>query len=127
MQCLNQKTNKYYNIHSQYKSNLLMVSQKLKRKNHFSGIYCFYLLHDGLYEETITNHASGIYEWRPEWCKAQYTYDDAKFHLDLPIYNFEEAITYVGDITGTSTIPLVNSNMIQFLPYDKDICLYQVS
>jgi hypothetical protein len=34
-------------------------------------------------------------------------------------YNFEEAITYVGDITGTSTIPLVNSNAIQFLPYDK--------
>ena len=34
-------------------------------------------------------------------------------------YNFEEAITYVGDITGTDTIPLVNSNMIQFLPYDK--------
>ena len=34
-------------------------------------------------------------------------------------YNFEEAITYVGDITGTGTIPLVNSNMIQFLPYDK--------
>ena len=34
-------------------------------------------------------------------------------------YSFEEAITYVGDITGTDTIPLVNSNMIQFLPYDK--------
>jgi len=34
-------------------------------------------------------------------------------------YNFEEAITYVGDITGTNTIPLVDSNMIQFLPYDK--------
>ena len=34
-------------------------------------------------------------------------------------YNFEEAITYVGDISGTGTIPLVHSNMIQFLPYDK--------
>ena len=34
-------------------------------------------------------------------------------------YNFEEALTYVGDITGTGTIPLVNSNMIKFLPYDK--------
>mgnify|MGYP003643002303 CR=1 FL=1 len=34
-------------------------------------------------------------------------------------YNFEEAITYVGDITGIDTIPLINSNMIQFLPYDK--------
>ena len=34
-------------------------------------------------------------------------------------YNFEEAITYVGDITGTGTIPLVHSNMVQFLPWDK--------
>jgi len=34
-------------------------------------------------------------------------------------YNFEEAITYVGDISGTGTIPLVHSNMVQFLPYDK--------
>tara|TARA_R110002020_G_scaffold238021_1_gene450426 strand:- start:4943 stop:5650 length:708 start_codon:yes stop_codon:yes gene_type:complete len=34
-------------------------------------------------------------------------------------YNFEEALTYVGDITGRGTIPLINSNMIQFLPYDK--------
>jgi len=34
-------------------------------------------------------------------------------------YNFEEAITYVGDITGANSIPMVNSNMIQFLPYDK--------
>ena len=29
-------------------------------------------------------------------------------------YNFEEAISYVGDTTGTSTIPLVNSNTIKF-------------
>ena len=34
-------------------------------------------------------------------------------------YNFEEAITYVGDVSGIKTIPMVNSNMIQFLPYDK--------
>ena len=34
-------------------------------------------------------------------------------------YNFEEAITYVGDITGIGTIPMVSSNIIQFLPYDK--------
>ena len=43
-------------------------------------------------DELAIKTASGIYEWRPEWCKAQYTYDDAKFHLDLPICNFEEAI-----------------------------------
>ena len=43
-------------------------------------------------DELAIKTASGIYEWRPEWCKAQYSYDDAKFHLDLPIYNFEEAI-----------------------------------
>ena len=43
-------------------------------------------------DELAIKTASGIYEWRPEWCKAQYTYDDAKFHLDLPIYSFEEAI-----------------------------------
>ena len=34
-------------------------------------------------------------------------------------YNFEEAITYVGDITGRGTIPMVNSNTIEWLPYDK--------
>ena len=34
-------------------------------------------------------------------------------------YNFEEAISYVGDISGTGTIPIVNSNTIQWLPYDK--------
>ena len=34
-------------------------------------------------------------------------------------YNFEEAISYVGDVSGTSTIPFVNSNVIQWLPYDK--------
>ena len=34
-------------------------------------------------------------------------------------YNFEEALTHVGDITGTGTIPIVNSNMVKFLTYDK--------
>lgn len=34
-------------------------------------------------------------------------------------YNFEEAITYVGDVTGQGTIPMVNSNTIQWLPFDK--------
>jgi len=46
------------------------------------------------------------------------------YRTDKPIpktirYNFEEAITYVGDVTGTGTIPMINSNMIQWLPYDK--------
>ena len=34
-------------------------------------------------------------------------------------YNFEEAISYVGNISGTGTIPFINSNTIQWLPYDK--------
>ena len=34
-------------------------------------------------------------------------------------FNFEEAITHVGDVTGTGTIPFVHSNHVQFLPYDK--------
>ena len=34
-------------------------------------------------------------------------------------YNFEEAISHVGDVTGFGTIPMVNSNTIQWLPYDK--------
>ena len=34
-------------------------------------------------------------------------------------YNFEEAITHVGDVTGIGTIPMVSSNTIQWLPYDK--------
>ena len=34
-------------------------------------------------------------------------------------YNFEEAISHVGDVTGTGTIPFVHSSAIQFLPYDK--------
>ena len=34
-------------------------------------------------------------------------------------FNFKEAITYVGDITGTNTIPIVASSVIKWLPYDK--------
>jgi|TARA_R110000744_G_scaffold371898_1_gene483190 hypothetical protein len=34
-------------------------------------------------------------------------------------YNFEEAITYVGDVSGFGTIPMVESNTIKYLPYDK--------
>tara|TARA_R110000787_G_scaffold286343_1_gene404278 strand:- start:1812 stop:2504 length:693 start_codon:yes stop_codon:yes gene_type:complete len=34
-------------------------------------------------------------------------------------YNFEEAISYVGDVSGTATIPFINSNAIKWLPYDK--------
>jgi len=34
-------------------------------------------------------------------------------------YNFEEAISYVGDVHGTGTIPLVKPNTVKFLPYDK--------
>ena len=32
--------------------------------------------------------------------------------------NFQSALTYIGDVTGTKTIPLINSNTIQFLAYD---------
>jgi hypothetical protein len=46
------------------------------------------------------------------------------YRTDKPIpktirFNFEEALTYVGDVTGTGTIPVVNSNTVKFLPYDK--------
>jgi len=34
-------------------------------------------------------------------------------------HNFKESITHVGDITGTGTIPIVHSNVVKFLPYDK--------
>ena len=34
-------------------------------------------------------------------------------------YNFEEAISHVGDVTGTGTIPMVNSNTVQWLPFDR--------
>ena len=34
-------------------------------------------------------------------------------------YNFEEAITYVGDVSGMNTIPMVSVNMLQWLSYDR--------
>ena len=34
-------------------------------------------------------------------------------------FNFQEAITHVGDVTGFGTIPMINSNTIKFLSYDK--------
>ena len=34
-------------------------------------------------------------------------------------FNFRDAVTYVGDISGTGTIPIVESNAVQWLPYDK--------
>ena len=34
-------------------------------------------------------------------------------------HNFKESITHVGDITGTGTIPMVNSNVVKWLPHDK--------
>jgi hypothetical protein len=34
-------------------------------------------------------------------------------------HNFKESITHVGDITGTGTIPIVHSNVVKWLPYDK--------
>ena len=45
------------------------------------------------------------------------------YRTELPIpktirFNFKEAITHVGDITGVSTIPFINSNAVKWLPYD---------
>ena len=34
-------------------------------------------------------------------------------------FNFKEALTYVGDITGIETIPVVDNHMVKWLPYDK--------
>jgi len=34
-------------------------------------------------------------------------------------FNFSDAITHVGDVSGTGTIPIVDSNAVQWLPYDK--------
>mgnify|MGYP003131771007 CR=1 FL=1 len=34
-------------------------------------------------------------------------------------FNFREAITYIGDISGTNTIPLVEPSIVKWLPYDK--------
>jgi uncharacterized NAD-dependent epimerase/dehydratase family protein len=42
-------------------------------------------------DELAIKTAAGIYEWRPNWCKGQYVYKEAKVHLNLPSYNFTEA------------------------------------
>tara|TARA_R110000787_G_scaffold183315_2_gene295297 strand:- start:2161 stop:2871 length:711 start_codon:yes stop_codon:yes gene_type:complete len=34
-------------------------------------------------------------------------------------FNFKDAITYIGDISGKSNIPIVDSHMVEFLPWDK--------
>ena len=34
-------------------------------------------------------------------------------------FNFQDAITHVSDATGLITIPVVDSNTVQFLPYDR--------
>jgi hypothetical protein len=34
-------------------------------------------------------------------------------------FNFKEALTYIGDVTGTETIPIVENYMVKFLPHDK--------
>ncbi len=34
-------------------------------------------------------------------------------------FNFRDSITYVGDVSGTGSIPIVESNAVQWLPYDK--------
>jgi hypothetical protein len=34
-------------------------------------------------------------------------------------FNFQDAITYVGDVTGIVRIPMVESSMVKWLPYDK--------
>lgn len=34
-------------------------------------------------------------------------------------FNYMDAITHVSDVTGLITIPMVDSNTVQFLPYDR--------
>ena len=34
-------------------------------------------------------------------------------------YNFEEAISYVGDVSGMNSIPMVNANTVRWLSFDK--------
>ena len=50
--------------------------------------------------------ASGIYQWRPEWCKSQFVYDEAKVKLDLPFQSFKEAFS--SDVK-TMVIGVVNA------------------
>jgi hypothetical protein len=45
-----------------------------------------------------------------------------KTRLEIPKtvrFNFKDAITYVGDVTGLGTIPMVESHIVRWLPYDK--------
>tara|TARA_R100000951_G_scaffold9319_1_gene8278 strand:+ start:727 stop:1413 length:687 start_codon:yes stop_codon:yes gene_type:complete len=34
-------------------------------------------------------------------------------------FNYQDAITYVGDVTGTTSIPMTQPHAIQWLPYEK--------
>tara|TARA_R110001592_G_scaffold349736_1_gene645272 strand:- start:1248 stop:1946 length:699 start_codon:yes stop_codon:yes gene_type:complete len=34
-------------------------------------------------------------------------------------FNFKEGLTYVGDITGIETIPVIDNHMVKWLPHDK--------
>lgn len=34
-------------------------------------------------------------------------------------FSFKDAITYVGDVTGTGTIPMIEPHMVEWLPYEK--------
>jgi len=45
-----------------------------------------------------------------------------KTKLEVPKtvrFNFRDAITYIGDVTGLGTIPMVEPHIVQWLPYDK--------
>ena len=46
------------------------------------------------------------------------------YRTEVPIpktvrFNFTDAVTYVGDLTGLGSIPLVNSNIVKYLIHDK--------
>ncbi len=34
-------------------------------------------------------------------------------------FNFKEGLTYVGDVTGIETIPVIDNHMVKWLPHDK--------
>ena len=34
-------------------------------------------------------------------------------------FNFRDAITHVSDVTGTGTIPIIEPNFVEWIPYDK--------
>ena len=34
-------------------------------------------------------------------------------------FNFKDAITFIGDVSGQNNIPMVSPNMVRWLPYDK--------